>query len=64
MLKIAKIAGGFAVLAREPAVEEEWNTLHPISAQEVIAELVSRGIGQFEIEEALTAAYPNWRTGL
>jgi hypothetical protein len=61
MIKVAKIAGGFTVHAREPSVRAEWHSLRALTAADLIAELLSRGAGHPEISTALTLADPLWR---
>jgi hypothetical protein len=46
-----------------PAVSAEWSTPQPMSAEQVIEDLLNRGAHQTDIGDALYRAGLNWLSG-
>jgi len=63
-IRITKLGDAFysaeLTLPDMPAIEEDWSTPEPMSANQLIQELQKRGAHQTDIGDAFYQADPDW----
>ena len=60
VIEIKKVPDGYSVHATPPHVHEEWRSPNPMTVDELIAELRSRGAHTTDISDAFHEADPDW----
>jgi hypothetical protein len=59
-IRIERIEGGYTASASPPHIAAHWATDAPMSAEELVGELRSRGCHQTDIGDAFYDADPQW----